>query len=572
MDEPKLWLKHYPASVATSVGPIPETNAYELLAGAARRHPDRPAIAWFGRHLAYRGLERECERFAGVLAGMGIGLGDRVGLILPNCPQYVIAYYAALRMGAIVVGNNPLYTERELSHQLADAGVAVVIVLDSLYPAARGAIASASVPRVVVTTITEYMGFPKRQLAPLKLRREARAEGGPWPPVPKGAPVEYWGRLMRRAPEAPAPVQVDAARDVAALVYTGGTTGLSKGAMLSHRNLIANAMQSSAWFLDTEDGREAIMSVLPFFHCYGMTVCMNLGMLMAAKLILLPRFELKAVMKGIENERPSLFPGVPKIYILINEAARDGHHDLSSIKYCLSGAGPLPSAVAERFEELTGGRVVEGYGLTEASPVVAGNPLDGSGRTGTIGVPLPDTACRVVDLADPTRVVQAGMRGELQVHGPQVMLGYRNRAEETAQVLREGWLSTGDLAVMDEDGFFRIVDRIKDIIKVSGFNVYPTEIEDVLHRNPKVLKACVVGVPDGEGGEMVKAFIVLREDQEATVEEMVEWCRDPTTGLAPFCVPKAIEFRGSLPETLVGKVLRRALLEEESEAASRATA
>ncbi len=563
MDAPKPWLRHYPASVSPSVGPFPDINAYGLLADAAGRYPNRPAIAWFGRHLDYLELERECERFAGALAGLGIGIGDRVGLILPNCPQYVIAYYAALRLGAIVVGNNPLYTERELSHQLADAGVAVAVVLDSLYPAASGAIASAAVPRVVVTAITEYMGFPKKQLARIKLRREAHNEGRPWPPVPQDAPVERWGNLMRQGLEAPAPARVDASHDVAALVYTGGTTGLSKGAMLSHRNLVANAMQSRAWFLDTEDGREAIMSVLPFFHCYGMTVCMNLGVLMAAKLILLPRFELKQVMKEIERERPSLFPGVPKIYIMINDAARDGHCDLSSIRYCLSGAGPLPGAVAEQFEELTGGRVVEGYGLTEASPVVTGNPLDGSGRIGTIGLPLSDTDCRVTDLSDPTQVVRVGTQGELQVRGPQVMLGYRNRPDETAQVLRDGWLRTGDLAAMDEDGFFTIIDRIKDVIKVSGFNVYPTEIEDVLHRNPKVLKACVVGVPDGQGGETVKAFIVLREDQEATVEEMLDWCRDPTTGLAGFSVPKAVEFRRSLPESLVGKVLRRVLLEEE---------
>ena len=572
MDAPKPWLRHYPVSVPPSVEPFPDINAYGLLADAARRHPDRPAIAWFGRHLTYLELERECERFAGALAGLGVGVGDRVGLILPNCPQYVIAYYATLRLGAIVVGNNPLYTERELSHQLTDAGVAVAIVLDSLYPATSGAIGSAAVPRVVVTSITEYLEFPKKQLARVKLRREAHAEGRPWPPVPRDAPVERWGNLMRQGIQAPALAPVDASRDVAALVYTGGTTGLSKGAMLSHRNVVANAMQSRAWFLDTEDGREAIMSVLPFFHCYGMTVCMNLGMLMAAKLILLPRFELKSVMKEIERERPSLFPGVPKIYILINDAARDGRCDLSSIRYCLSGAGALPGAVAEQFEELTGGRVVEGYGLTEASPVVTGNPLDGSGRIGTIGLPLPDTDCRVTDPSDPTQVARVGTQGELQVRGPQVMLGYRNRPDETAQVLRDGWLRTGDLATMDEDGFFTIVDRIKDVIKVSGFNVYPTEIEEVLHRNPKVLKACVIGVPDMQSGEMVKAFIVLRENQEATTEEMLDWCRDPKTGLASFSVPKAIEFRRSLPESLVGKVLRRVLVEEERAAGTHAAA
>jgi long-chain acyl-CoA synthetase len=412
------------------------------------------------------------------------------------------------------------------------------------------------------------MPFPKRQLAPFRLRKDARREGKPWPPVPRGAPVLTWRQVMRSPSAAPPPAEVDAESDVAALVYTGGTTGLSKGAMLTHRNLVANAMQGAAWFLDPEDGREAILSVLPFFHCYGMTVCMNLGILLAAKLVLLPRFDVGAVMHEIEKERPSLFPGVPKIYSIITEAAEGSHRDLSSIKSCLSGAGALPSAIAERFHAVTGAVLVEGYGLTEASPIVAGNPLDGTGRPGTIGVPLPDTDCRITDLADPSREVPPGEQGELMVRGPQVMLGYRNRAAETETTILDGWLRTGDIAMMDEDGYFTIVDRLKDMIKVSGFNVYPSEVEEVLHNHPKIARACVVGVPDGQGGEMVKAFVVLSTGQEATAEEILAWCRDPTTGLTGYRVPKAIEFRDALPETLIGKVLRRVLLEEERERAA----
>jgi long-chain acyl-CoA synthetase len=489
--------------------------------------------------------------------------GARVGLILPNCPQYVIAYYATLRLGAIVVGNNPLYTERELSHQLADAGVSALVVLDALYPATVGSLSAAGDPPVLVTTIADYMAFPKKQLAPLKLRRDAKHERKPWPPVPREANVRWWSEEMRRAGHAPPVAAVDSA-DPAAFVYTGGTTGPSKGAMLSHRNIVANAMQSDAWFLDTRDGYEAILCVLPFFHCYGMTVGMNLGVATGAKLILVPRFDLPVIMRAIERERPSLFPGVPKIYFMIIEAAAKDRRDLSSIRYCLSGAGALSPVVAERFGELTGGRLVEGYGLTEASPVVMGNPLDGSARPGTIGMPLPDTDTRVVDLSDPSRPLGPGEEGELWIRGPQVMLGYWNRPEETEGVLHEGWLRTGDVVVMDDDGFFRIVDRIKDMVKVLGYNVYPSEIDDVLSRHPKVSKACVVGVPDGKGDTLLKAFVVLRAGERATQEEIVAWCRDPKTGLASYRVPRVVEFRDSLPETMLGKVLRRVLVEEET--------
>jgi len=493
-------------------------------------------------------------------------------LILPNCPQYVIAYYATLRLGAIVVGNNPLYTERELVHQLTDADVSIAIVLDSLYRSSAGAIVQANVANVIVTSVTDYMSFPKRQLAPFKLRREARRADKPWPYVPSGADVVWWRDVLRRAGGAPPVATVQADVDPAGLIYTGGTTGLSKGAILTHRNIVANAMQSDAWFIGTQDGRESIMCVLPFFHCYGMTVGMNLGILKAAKLVLVPRFEVEHVMHEIHHERPSLFPGVPKIYGLIADAAVDGRHDLSSIQTCLSGAGALPSAIAERFEALTGGKLAEGYGLTEASPVIAGNPLDGTARPGTIGVPLPDTDAKVVDLLDPSRTLGPGEEGELWVRGPQVMQGYWHRPEETASVLEGEWLRTGDVVVMDTDGFFRVVDRLKDMVKISGYNVFPTEIEDVIYRHPKVQKVCVVGVPDEHGDTMLKAFVVLRPGVSATADELRAWCKDPKTGLAAFRVPKSFEFRDSLPETLIGKVLRRKLIEEEQRAAVSAAA
>jgi long-chain acyl-CoA synthetase len=335
---------------------------------------------------------------------------------------------------------------------------------------------------------------------------------------------------------------------------------------LTHRNIVANAMQSAAWFVDMQEGHESVLCVLPFFHCYGMTVCMNLGILMGAKLVLVPRFDVDDVMHEIHGERPSLFPGVPKIYALLADVAEGSRNDLSSIRTCLSGAGALPSAVAQRFEALTGGRVAEGYGLTEASPVVIANPLDGTARPGTIGVPFPDTDVKVVDLLDHSKTLGPDQEGELWVRGPQIMLGYWRRPEDTADVLQGEWLRTGDVVVMDHDGFFRVVDRIKDMVKVSGYNVFPTEIEDVIYRHPKVAKVCVVGVPDADGDTMLKAFVVLRPGERATEEELRAWCKDPKTGLAAYRVPRSFVFRDALPETMIGKVLRRRLVEEETHA------
>jgi long-chain acyl-CoA synthetase len=566
--EHRRWFASYPEDVPKTLVPYPEVSAFSMLQGAAERHPGKPAIAWFGRHMSYLRLRRETERFAAVLAGLGVEKGDRVGLVLPNCPEYVIAYYGALRLGAIVVGNNPLYTRRELEHQLKDAGCDVVVVLEQLYPNVEAVRADVGVREVIVTKLNHYMRFPLNLLAPIKFRRDARHEGKPWPPVPKGARVRWWGDLMKAAGPVPPPAVVDPRSDPAGFIYTGGTTGLSKGAMLSHFNIVANAMQSAAWFPDLKDGEDALMCVLPFFHSYGMTVEMNLSVFRAAKMILVPRFELHMVLKEIQREKPTLFPGVPRLYIALNEAPESRKYDLRSIKACLSGAAPLPAAVADKFEALTGARLREGYGLTETGPVTHANPIYGKAKFGSIGLPIPDTDCRIADLDDPDHEMGVGERGELAIRGPQVMLGYWKRPEETALMIRNEWLYTGDIAVMDEEGYFSIVDRRKEMIIVSGFNVYPTEVEAVLFKHPKVSKVCVLGVPDATTGEAVKAYIVLREGERATPEEILEWCRDPEHGLTGYRVPKLIEFRDSLPETLVGKVLRRVLLEEERQKAA----
>jgi long-chain acyl-CoA synthetase len=564
------WLANYPPDVPHSLAPFPEKSVYAVLEEAAARFADRPAlvfpVASMARRLTYRQLMDEVVRLSRALAAMGVRKGDRVGFVLPNCPQYVIGFYACQRLGAVVVGCNPLYTQRELSHQLQDAGIRVVLALDLLYPLVGAVRQEAGLENVIVTRVGDFLKFPINKLAPLKQKREAKHEGHPWPPVSPDADVTWWSDLMSGTyPDVPA-APVDAREDVGALLYTGGTTGLAKGAMLSHYNMVSN-VQASSWF-DIRPGRDVMMCVLPFFHSYGLQACLNVGIAGGMKCVLLPRFELKMALKAIAKEKPTLFPGVPRIYIAINESPETKKHDLSSIRACFSGAAPLPVAVAEKFEAITGGRLVEGYGLTETSPVTHINPISGKRKFGTIGLPIPDTDCKIVDLDDPEKGAPSGEPGELAIAGPQIMKGYWNRPEETAEMIREGedgvrWLHTGDIATMDDEGYFAIVDRKKDMILVSGFNVYPTDVEQVLFRHPKILKASVVGIPDETTGEAVKAFIVLKEGETASADEIIAWCRDEKHGLTGYRVPKHIEFRDSLPETIVGKVLRRVLLEEE---------
>ena len=561
MNDGRPWLDHYPPDVPPSLAPYPDESLFSLLQNAAAGFGSRTAIAFFGRHISYEQLLTQVERCSAVLADLGVRRGDRVGLLLPNCPEYVIAFYACQRIGAIAVGNNPLYTERELEHQLTDAGISVMIVLDQVYPKFGAIRGSVGVREVIGVKLNHFMGFPLNVLAPLKFKREAKKEGH-WPFVPPDHPIRWWGDVMRDVGPVPPVAQVDPVTDVAAFLYTGGTTGLSKGAMLSHRNLVANAMQASAWLSVVRPGEGGLLVCLPFFHSFG-TLAMNFGVSKAAKLVLVPRFDMTMVLKAIGKERPTLFPGVPRMFLAMGDSPLLDKHDLSSLQACISGAAPLPLSVAKRFEERARtGRVVEGYGLTECSPVTHANPLVGERKEGSIGMPLPDTDVRLVDLDDPDRTVPQGEPGEMCVRGPQVMLGYWHKPEATGLMIRDGWLHTGDVAVMDPEGYFRIVDRIKDMILVSGFNVYPTEIEEALYRHPKISKVAVVGLPDPVTGEHAKAYIVLKDGESATAQEIVAWCRDEG-GLAGYRVPKDIEFRDSLPETLIGKVLRRVLQEEE---------
>jgi long-chain acyl-CoA synthetase len=564
MTDHRPWFKTYPADMPRTLEPYPDLSVFGMLERAARSHPDATAVAWFGKHLRYRDLLREVERCSAVLTDLGVRRGDRVALAMPNCPPYLILYYAIARVGGVIVGHNFLYTKREMEHQLRDCGAKVVFVSDLYYSNFADVFASLGIEHVVITRLNDYMPFVKKLLAPaLRFKKQQREAGRPWPPVPAGANVKWWHRLMRSAGPAPVAARVDTEHDPAGFIYTGGTTGLSKGAMLSHRNLVANASQGVG-FLGLQEAKESILCALPLFHSFGM-LAMNVGILCAGKIILVPNpRDIHMVLEAMAKEKATFFPGVPRLFIALNESPLTTKYDLRSVKACVSGGAPLPVAVATRFSEVTGAaQLVEGYGLTETSPVTHANPLQGERRPGAIGLPMPDTDCRIVDLDDPDREVGPGERGELCVRGPQVMLGYWNRPEETALTIRNGWLHTGDVAVMEPDGYFRIVDRLKEMIIVSGFNVYPTEVEEVLFHHPKIAKCAVIGVPDERTGEAVKAFIVLRDGVAATPEEIMAWCKDPANGLSGYRVPKRIEFRDALPETLVGKVLRRILIEEE---------
>jgi long-chain acyl-CoA synthetase len=532
----------------------PAVPLHHLLAASAATYSTRPALDFYGRRVTYRELDRAANRFANALAGLGVRKGDRVAVMLPNVPQAVIAYYGALKLGAVVVQVNPLYVEREIEQQVRDAGARVLVALDLFYPRIEAVRTSAGLEAVIVTSVRDALPWYLAWLYPLKAWREGTNVS-----VPKVPPVYDFQSLVASAREEVPRVEVGP-DDLALLQYTGGTTGVPKGVMLTHRNLVANTLQCRAWMPSLRDGAEVFLGVIPFFHVYGMTACMNLAIATGGLIVLLPRFATKDVLRAIVKSRATIFMGVQAMYVAINNFPDVRRYNLSSIRICISGAGPLHVEVQDRFEALTGGKVVEGFGLSEASPVTHVNPIFGRRKKGTIGLPLPDTEAKVMDVESGTREMPMGEAGELVIRGPQIMSGYWRRPDETAGVLRNGWLHTGDIATLDAEGYFTIVDRKKDMIKTKGENVYPRDIEEVLFRHPKVKDAVVVGVPDEFMGEMIKAYVVLRDGETATEEEIVAYC---ARELAKFKVPKAVEFRQELPRTMVGKVLRRVLLEEE---------
>jgi long-chain acyl-CoA synthetase len=547
------WLAHYEQGVPPEVSVL-EVPVDGLLRTAAERHPQRPALIFFGARMSFAELDRAADRFAHVLRSMGVEKRDRVSLHLPTCPAFVIAFMGALRAGAIAVPMSPLYVERELSILFEQVRPKVSVVLDLLVPRMRSVETTAGggpPGRLIVSGIQDSLPPPLRWLYPFKARREGR-----WNPQRHTPATPNLFRLLGEAPEDRF-VSAAAPDDLALLQPTGGTTGTPKAAMLTHRNLVANAQQVAAWFPRVADADERILCPLPFFHIYGLTVDMNYGMVVGATLILLPRFEPEQVLKAIAKYRPGLFPGAPIMYQTLAHHPDVNKYDLRSIEACISGAAPLPPEVQRDFESVTGGRVVEGYGLTEASPVTHCNPVHGDRRNGTIGLPFPSTDARVVDSeGEPLPIGEAG---ELEVRGPQVMAGYWERPEESATVLRDGWLRTADIATMSPDGYFTIVDRKKDLIIVGGINVYPREVEEVLSIHPTVRDAAVIGIADAHYGELPYAFVVLQPGASITPAELLEHCR---ANLARFKVPCAIELRDDLPKTMIGKVLRKDLRAE----------
>ena len=547
------WLKHYEAGVPANLS-YPDIPLHQVLSDSARRYSDRPALEFYGRCLTYRELEDFTARFATALIQFGIQKGDRVAVMLPNMPQTLIAYFGTLKAGACVVQMNPLYVAREIVEQLRDSGAETIVALDQFYPRIQEAMPQTMLKRIILTNVRDYLPWLKRFLYPLKARRQ-----GQWLEIERVPPI-YDFRALLKAVRSPSVTPAVSPHDLALLQYTGGTTGAPKGAMLTHRNLVANAMQCRYWLGGLREGSEVFLGVLPLFHVYGMSTCQNLAILLGAKIVLLPRFQADEVLTAVVTHRVTAFPGIPAMYLALNNHPKVGQYDLRSVRFCISGAGPLFADVQERFEKLTGSYVVEGYGLTEASPVTHCNPIVGQRRSRSIGLPVSDTDTRLVDLESGAPVSEPGTVGELQIKGPQVMQGYWNNEAETAAVFKDGWLCTGDLASMDRDGFFYIQDRKKDMIKSGGMNVYPREVDECLCEHPKVKDACVIGIPEELRGERIKAFVVLKDGERATATELLEHCRKR---LAKFKMPKQIEFRNELPKTLVGKVLRRVLLAEE---------
>lgn len=556
MNEAKPWLRHYPSEVAPTYE-YPKHNLARLLVDSAHKFPDRPALYFLGKTLRYREVLEASYRFANALKDLGVSPGDRVSIMLPNCPSAIIAYFGTLMMGGIVVMTNPLYVERELVHQLSDSGATVIVTLDLTFDRVQKAKGKTPIRHVIVTSIKDYLPFPKNVLYPIKMKKDGANLA-----VTYGDGVYSYKKLLREASRAPICVDVKADEDIALLQYTGGTTGISKGVMLTHTNLIANTYQTSHWCYRIRLGEERFLGAIPCFHVFGLTVLLNQSMYRAGMLILIPKFDINMILDTIHTLKPTIFPGAPTMYIALINHKRVKEVDISSINVCVSGSAPLPLEVQERFEALTGGRLIEGYGLTEASPVTHANPIWGFRKIGSIGIPFPDTDTKVID-SDSGQELPIGEIGEIIIKGPQVMKGYWQREHETAMTIRDGWLYTGDMGRIDEDGFFSIVDRKKDLIIAGGYNIYPRDIEEVLFEHPAILEAAVAGVPDEYRGETVKAFVVLRPGMTLTEKELELWCRER---LAAYKVPRKVEFRQSLPKTMIGKVLRRQLLEEEKKA------
>ncbi|MFX0058193.1 MAG: long-chain fatty acid--CoA ligase [Candidatus Hodarchaeota archaeon] len=546
----KPWLAHYDDGVPEHID-YPEMNIYEFLENSVKDYGGRTAIWFMKNKISYKKLKDIVERLATALVDLGLKRGDVVAIMIPNFPQFIMSYYAILRAGGIVTACSVLHTEHELAYQLNDSGAEIIIAWDNQVEKINNIRDRTRLRHVIITNVFDY--------SPMAPRNPAEISGT----------IQYLNLISDTKPNPPS-FETNAKEDIACLQYTGGTTGLPKGAMLTHYNLVSNCIAVMKWAGDEMNpGKETILTNLPLFHIYGQTVCMNIHVALGSTIALNPDpRDQKSLFEMIKSTRPTMFPGVPTMYmrLLERDDLEDYAKDLRSIRVCNTGAAAMPPEVLKEFEKRTGGKILEGYGMTEASPVTHTNPFQGERKVGSVGMPIPDTEVRIVDIEDYTKILPIGEAGEIIIKGPQVMKGYWNKPEATEDQIKDRWLLTGDIGKMDEDGYFYIVDRKKDMINVSGFKVYPRELEDVLFEHEAIENAAVIGVPDPDipGSEKVKAYIVLKDgymENEEMEAELKEFCRKE---VAPYKVPKFIEFRKELPETLVGKVLRKDLKEIEA--------
>ena len=576
------WKKHYSKHIPSKMD-FKEMYLPSYLQRSVQNFPDKAALIFQGYVVTYKELQHMVDRFASCLKAFGIQKGDSVAILLPNTIQCVVSYYAIVKLGAIVVMNNPLYADPELEHQFNDSGAKVLITLDLLANRMIDLRPKTNITQIVYTSLADYMPFPKNFI--LKTVGKTRKISDWFPGIPfiKNIPivgaiksrfgelqnltadvniapdVYNWKELLAQYEPDTSKVQLNS-DDVVMYQYTGGTTGVSKGVMLTHGNMTKQLQQASIWFPELEDGKEVVLGALPFFHVFGLTTVMNFSICKGWTNILIPKPQADQLLDTIHNYRPTFTPLVPTMFINMLNHPDIKKTDMTSIKACFSGSAPLAVDIIHEFEKMTGAVIIEGFGMTESSPVTHMNPFDGIRKVGSVGIPIPETECRIVDLETGEKDTPVGQPGELIVKGPQVMKGYKNRPDETAKTLRDGWLYTGDIATMDEDGYFYIVDRKKDMIISGGFNVYPRDIDEAIYEHPKVQEACSIGIPHSTRGEAVKVFVVLKENETATENEIIDFCKPK---LAKYKWPVEVEFRKELPKTNVGKILRKDLRKQE---------
>ncbi|MED3836176.1 MULTISPECIES: long-chain-fatty-acid--CoA ligase [Peribacillus] len=552
----KPWQAIYPEQIPAVLS-YEDKPLYSFLKESAEEFPDKVSIHFQGKELTFREVHESALKFAAYLKSIGLQKGERVAVMLPNCPQGVISFFGILMAGGVVVQTNPTYTERELEYQMKDSGAKMILVMDILFPRVSAVASRTDIEHIIVTAIKEYLPFPKNLIYPFIQKKQYGIVIN----------VEHEGNhhlfseiMKRKITEEVDTVPIDVNDDLALLQYTGGTTGFPKGVMLTHKNLLANTKMCNAWLYKNKRGEERILAILPFFHVYGMTTVLVLSVMEGNTMIIMPKFDVEATLKTIQKQKPTMFPGAPTMYIGLLNHPDIAKYDLSSINACISGSASLPLEVQEQFEKITGGKLVEGYGLSETSPVTHANFIWDQPRVkGSVGLPWPDTDSAILSL-ESNEELPPNEIGEIAIKGPQVMKGYWNRPDETEKTFKNGWLLTGDLGYMDEQGFFYVVERKKDTIIAGGFNIYPREVEEVLYEHEAIQEVVVAGIPDPYRGETVKAYVVLKKNARVTEEELNEFARK---NLASYKVPRSYEFRDELPKTTIGKILRRVLIEEE---------